>query len=790
MARKLALIIGNSQYDDARLAQLTAPGADVRAFADVLRAPDICKFDEVTPLVDEGCAAVRKAIARFYDQRRRDDLLLLYFSGHGVKDENGHLYLALRDTESSLLAGTAIEASFITGRMDRSSSKRLVLILDCCYGGAFAVGSKAVQGGSVGTAAAFQGAGCIVLTATDATQYAWEGNRILGGAQTSLFTRFMIEGLQTGAADRDEDGEITVDELYDYVYDRVLDATPAQTPGKWSRLQGRIVLADNAAAKRMAVAGEHCAAARAAIERKQFAAALEALRRATELCPTAEGLADLIRCATEGKAAAEEAERARLEIAQKNDEARRQLARQNFSTARVLVEDGLRRDPNSEHSKKLLAEIRHDELLARFESEFERVDLESAEQALAEAEIEFAGAPDVVKSRARLNAAKIERRARELVEDARRAADARSQADDSQHSPDPATWKLRPRLVSGALASAIVAVLISWLYNFGTRSTVPLPPISVPPSLQKPATPPDPPLAPPQPSAEAPPPASEQAAAAVSQARQQFARGDRETALKTVESALALDAHSQAAQTFRTELMKDAQRRATRAAAAAARAGAPADASDVRAAQQVHSDARVSDQAGDHEAAIRKYWNAAELFDLIARTPRPADTAASHRLPGVQPAVQIKHGASEVTATEPDSPREAPRSPTAAPPAPTPPTVAPPSPTTSAAAAASVLEVMRQYEAAYNRLDVAAIVRIVPSVNVAQLERSFAALRSYQVTLVDPHVSVEGQLAEVTCLRKVAIKPRVGSAQNASDKTTFRLRRSGATWIIDKVDSR
>ena len=253
MARKLALIIGNSQYDDAGLARLAAPDVDVRALAEVLSTPGIGAFDEVVPLLNEGLANVRRAIARFFDAKHRDDLLLLYFSGHGVRDEQGHLYLAVRDTERAILAGTAIEASYVTTRMDRSASKRLVLVLDCCHSGAFGYGAKAAQGATVGTATAFEGTGRgrVVLTATDSTQYAWEGDQVLGEVENSLFTHYMIEGLRTGAADRDEDGLITIDELYDYVYDHVLNDTPKQTPGKWAfGQQGEIVIAHNAAASR------------------------------------------------------------------------------------------------------------------------------------------------------------------------------------------------------------------------------------------------------------------------------------------------------------------------------------------------------------------------------------------------------------------------------------------------------------------------------------------------------------------------------------------------------------
>jgi hypothetical protein len=259
MAGKFAIIIGNSRYDDASLGRLKAPDIDVHELEAVLKAPEVGQFDDVVTLLNQDCASVRKAIARFYDQRQRDDLLLLYFSGHGVKDDQGHLYLALRDTESGLLAGSAIETAFITGRMDRSFSKRQVLVLDCCHSGAFAHGAKAAQGVSVGTAEAFEGTGLgrVVLTATDSTQYAWEGDQVIGDAQNSLFTHFLIKGLKTGAADKDDDGVVTVDELYDYVREQVLTTTPRQTPQKWSYLQrGAIVLAQNPFANRSVLPAE------------------------------------------------------------------------------------------------------------------------------------------------------------------------------------------------------------------------------------------------------------------------------------------------------------------------------------------------------------------------------------------------------------------------------------------------------------------------------------------------------------------------------------------------------
>jgi formylglycine-generating enzyme required for sulfatase activity len=244
VGQRLALVIGNCVFEDNTLTQLEAPDADVDSLVEVLRDKDIGGFDEVIPLVNENYPKVNKEIARFYNRKKRDDLLLLYYSGHGVRDKRGRLYLTVRDTERDLLSATAIPAAYITDVMDGCLSKRKVLILDCCHSGAF--GAKGIIGTSVGTGSEFAGSGSgkVVLTATDSTQYAWEGDRVTGEADKSVFTHFLTQGLKTGAADSDDDGMITIDELYDYVYEQVIDVTPDQTPEKWSfRQRGEIVIA-------------------------------------------------------------------------------------------------------------------------------------------------------------------------------------------------------------------------------------------------------------------------------------------------------------------------------------------------------------------------------------------------------------------------------------------------------------------------------------------------------------------------------------------------------------------
>lgn len=251
MSRKLALVIGNTTYSDPRFGALSTPAADVNSLAQLLQNPAIGSFDQVEPLINQTQSLVSRTVEKFFSAKMREDLLLFYFSGHGMLDEDGHLYLAVNDTEWETPRSSALSAEFVSEAMDRSRSQRIVLILDCCHSGAFARGAKAAVGGNVGTKSAFEGTGYgrWVLTATDATQYAWEGDKLIGqgaAAGTSVFTRCLVNGLQTGDADLDHDGFISVRDISDYTFDQVARLKANQTPSLWTyKEQGNVILACN-----------------------------------------------------------------------------------------------------------------------------------------------------------------------------------------------------------------------------------------------------------------------------------------------------------------------------------------------------------------------------------------------------------------------------------------------------------------------------------------------------------------------------------------------------------------
>ena len=166
-----ALVIATTTYDDPLLRQLRAPATDALEFAAVLADPTIGGF-QVTSIVDRPAHEVRKAIDEFLDGRTPEDLVVAYFSCHGVTDARRRLHFAATDTFKSRLASTGVDSMWVNDRMEECRARRQVLILDCCFSGAFARGVKGAEAGL--DQFTEPGRGRAVLTASNATEYSFE----------------------------------------------------------------------------------------------------------------------------------------------------------------------------------------------------------------------------------------------------------------------------------------------------------------------------------------------------------------------------------------------------------------------------------------------------------------------------------------------------------------------------------------------------------------------------------------------------------------------------------------
>jgi len=226
---KRAILIGNSNF--ASLPALRCPGADVDAMKGVLTNEDICWFSPVYALIDAPHNEIFTRINEVLRDADKEDLVLIYYSGHGLLDNRGRLYLAANNTDPSLLHATAVSVSAIRDCLSQSRCQRFVLILDCCYAGAATADFRRNDSGISADFAneeAVEGIGEFVMSASNAIQRAEEKQN----DSLSLFTKHIVEGLGNSSADTDRDGVVRLEELYSYVKAR-LAGEGRQEPLRW-----------------------------------------------------------------------------------------------------------------------------------------------------------------------------------------------------------------------------------------------------------------------------------------------------------------------------------------------------------------------------------------------------------------------------------------------------------------------------------------------------------------------------------------------------------------------------
>jgi uncharacterized caspase-like protein len=226
--RKVALLIGVSEYGEGLQ---TLPGTlkNVEAMCGVLENQEQGGFDEVETLINPDPQAMAEAIESLFLDRKSEDLVLLYFSGYvSVLDPHEKLGLTTRlsrqGSNGNVVRSTVITADFINDVMAESRSQHQTLILDWCTDKGLPSLGEARR--AIKFAPQFQGKRRMVLMSAASTQTAVVPPTLEGSA----YTFFLVEGLKTGAADRNSDGGISLGEWHAYAQRRLRQASPALDP--------------------------------------------------------------------------------------------------------------------------------------------------------------------------------------------------------------------------------------------------------------------------------------------------------------------------------------------------------------------------------------------------------------------------------------------------------------------------------------------------------------------------------------------------------------------------------
>ena len=242
------LAIGIDDYTNDYL-DLTNANKDVQSLVTTLENQKGRMFNEVKTKVisnqEATKANIEEAIRQIKGKAAKDDLVLIYFAGHGA-ESGGSFYLKPTDVKSdpSEMEISSIDNRWIMEEISRYSAPTLYF-LDASY-----PSKSDANGATVGNAnmdAVQNDFGKVIdnddeirifVSSTSSKQ---KSN--VGADKGSLFTVAMLEGLD-GKADLNDNGLVTVEELGDYVSDRVLGQTSwKQKPTLVKRGIGMVPLA-------------------------------------------------------------------------------------------------------------------------------------------------------------------------------------------------------------------------------------------------------------------------------------------------------------------------------------------------------------------------------------------------------------------------------------------------------------------------------------------------------------------------------------------------------------------
>ena len=198
--RRIALVIGNGNYQHTDLPKLPNPPNDAEDIAKALRGFGF----EVIERKNQTLEGMNQAIAEFGSKIGGSEAALFYFAGHGIQVKNQNYLIpvnAVIESEASV-AYQGVNVNQILDEMDNGKSSANIVMLDACRNNP--IGGKFRSGKSRGLASPGSAPkGTVIVYATDPGNVASDGPGRNGLFTAGLLTAFKSKDLSL-------DGVLTV----------------------------------------------------------------------------------------------------------------------------------------------------------------------------------------------------------------------------------------------------------------------------------------------------------------------------------------------------------------------------------------------------------------------------------------------------------------------------------------------------------------------------------------------------------------------------------------------------
>ena len=219
--KRLALVIGNSQYNGNPLSNPVNDANDMAAQLNVLG------FD-VMLHTDLDRKQMRHAIREFGERLKNVDVGLFYFAGHGIQLHGRNYLIPVQVdlTAPDEIEDESIDASAVLRKMETAGNDVNIVILDACRNNPFASRFRSIQQGL----ARMEGpVGSLIAYATAPGQVASDGS-----GRNGLYTGYLLEALR--------EHNLTIEQTFKRVRNQIRQASKgAQIPWESSSLTGEFI---------------------------------------------------------------------------------------------------------------------------------------------------------------------------------------------------------------------------------------------------------------------------------------------------------------------------------------------------------------------------------------------------------------------------------------------------------------------------------------------------------------------------------------------------------------------
>ncbi|MBP7780768.1 MAG: WG repeat-containing protein [Paludibacteraceae bacterium] len=229
------LAVGISDYDQPDL-KLKNAAKDATDFVNAVRGCNISQYDKIgsaTVITDKNATDknIKKGLSTLINNVGQGDVVMLFFSGHGAK-EDGVTYFLSSNAESNDLFSSAVNFEVIKTAVRRLKEKkcRILIFMDACHSGAMYGQKSAAESYTLAEP------GAIGFYSSTESQKSNESEKWENG----IFTKALIDGLKGQAADAD--GNITLDGLQRYIRETVRKATNGAQMPIFENQQGNYIL--------------------------------------------------------------------------------------------------------------------------------------------------------------------------------------------------------------------------------------------------------------------------------------------------------------------------------------------------------------------------------------------------------------------------------------------------------------------------------------------------------------------------------------------------------------------